>query len=406
MKNDKEKDKEKKHKTRYLSPSFRKGAGKEKKVDEDDGGFKINLIAAEDDDEEPKSPSPNKHKKNKKKEEKEKPNPNIASIKDDEKEKQKEHHHRGSIHTIPDECKVNAIPEGRVKKVASYSQAGKGEDGFTKVNQDSFLVLQNQYDFKDFNIFAVMDGHGVNGHLVSRFVTKYFTSFFNNNKKMKASNNNEEEIWYRLKKNNCDILKRAFRHAERDISKNTDIDASFSGTTCVMVFQIGEKLICANVGDSRAIIFKGNNNITPLSIDQKPNDPEESKRIIENGGEISQYEEDGEKSGPFRVWKKGEVYPGIAMSRSIGDLIASTLGVIPEPKFIEDKVDKDTKFIVVASDGVWEFLDNKTVCDIVMPYYKKNDPDGACKALIKKSTEWWNKEDIVVDDITVVIVFF
>ena len=407
MKNEKEKDKEKKNKGRFLSPSFRKGAVKEKK-EEDDGGFKIDLIAAdnEEDEEEPKSPSPNKHKKGKKKEEKEQPN--IASIKGDtkEKDKQKEHHHRGSTHKIPDECKVNAIPEGRIKKVASYSQAGKGEDGFTKVNQDSYLVLQNQYNFKDFNIFSILDGHGANGHLVSRFVTKYFTSFFKNNKKMNSSNDSEEAICYRLKKNNYDILKKAFRHAERDIMKNSDIDANFSGTTCVMVLQIGEKLICANVGDSRAIIFKGDNKITPLSIDQKPDDPEESKRIIENGGEISQFEEDGEKSGPFRVWKKGEVYPGIAMSRSIGDLIASTLGVIPEPKFIEDKVDKDTKFIVIASDGVWEFLDNKTVCDIVMPFYKKNDPDGACKALIKESTEWWNKEDIVVDDITVVIVFF
>ena len=144
----------------------------------------------------------------------------------------------------------------------------------------------------------------------------------------------------------------------------------------------------------------------PLSIDQKPDDPEESKRIKENGGEISQYEEDGEKSGPFRVWKKGEAYPGIAMSRSIGDFIASKLGVIPEPKFIEEKIDKDTKFIVVASDGVWEFLDNDTVKNMVMPFYEKKDPIGACKELIKKSTEFWNQEDIVVDDITCIVVFF
>ena len=404
-----EKDKDKKSKGRFLSPSFRKGAVKEKKEEGDEGEFKLNLIAAEndeDDDGESKSPSPNKHKKGKKKEEKEKPN--ITTYKEEPKEKEKEkkehHHKRSSI--IPDDCKVNAIKEGRVKKVASFSQAGKGEDGFTKVNQDSFLVLQNQYNFKDFNIFSVMDGHGVNGHLVSRFVTKYFTSFFKNNKKMNASNSTEEAVCYRLKKNNYDIVKKLFRHAERDIEKNSDIDANFSGTTCVMVFQVGEKLICANVGDSRAILVKGNNEIIPLSIDQKPNDPEESKRIVENGGEISQFEEDGEKSGPFRVWKKGEVYPGIAMSRSIGDLIATTLGVIPEPKFIEEKVDKDCKFIVVASDGVWEFLDNKAVTEIVMQYYKKNDPEGACKELIKKSTEWWNKEDIVVDDITVIIVFF
>ena len=322
--------------------------------------------------------------------------------KSSKKDKDKEHHHH---HKITEDMKVNALPEGRVKKVGSYSQAGKGEDGFTKVNQDSFLVLQNQYNFKDFNIFSVMDGHGVNGHLVSRFVTKYFTSFFKNNKKMN-SNSNEDEVYYRLKKNDSDILKRAFRHAERDIEKNSDIDANFSGTTCVMVLQVGEKLLCANVGDSRAIMVKENNKIIPLSIDQKPDDPEESKRIIENGGEISQFEEDGEKSGPFRVWKKGEVYPGIAMSRSIGDFIATTLGVVPIPKFIDEKIDKDTKFIVVASDGVWEFLDNQKVADIVMPFYKKNDPDGACKALIKESTDWWNQEDIVVDDITVIVVFF
>ena len=388
---DKDKDKEKKNKARFLSPSFRKGVVKDKKENDDDGGFKINLISAEPEDDEPKSPSPPKHKKGKRK--------------DEQKDDKKEHHHRGSTHGIPDNLKVNASPEGRVKNVGSQSQAGKGEDGFTKVNQDSFLVLQNEYNLKDFNIFSVMDGHGVNGHLVSRFVTKYFTSFFKNNKKMNSSNDDENAVYYRLKKNEYDILKRAFRHAERDIGKNSDIDANFSGTTCVMVFQVGEKIICANVGDSRAIIVKGNK-VIPLSIDQKPDDPEESKRIIENGGEISQFEEDGEKSGPFRVWKKGEVYPGIAMSRSIGDLIASTLGVIPEPKFLEEKIDKDTKFIVVASDGAWEFLENNTVRDIVMPYYEKNDPNGACKELIKKSTEWWNKEDIVVDDITVIVVFF
>jgi len=390
---DKGKDKEKKNKTRFLSPSFRKGVVKEKKEEEDDGEFKINLINAdvEDDNEEaeePKSSSPKKQKDSKH---------------SPKKEKDKEHHHHH--HKITEDMKVNALPEGRVKKVSSYSQAGKGEDGFTKVNQDSFLVLQNQYNMKDFNIFSVMDGHGVNGHLVSRFVTKYFTSFFKNNKKMN-SNKNEDEVYYRLKKNDSDILTRAFRHAERDIEKNSDIDANFSGTTCVMVLQVGEKILCANVGDSRAIMVKENNKIIPLSIDQKPDDPEETKRIVENGGEISQFEEDGEKSGPFRVWKKGEEYPGIAMSRSIGDFIATTLGVVPVPKFLDEKVDSDTKFIVVASDGVWEFLENQKVAEIVMPFYKNNDPDGACKALIKESTDWWNKEDVVVDDITAIVVFF
>ncbi len=386
-KKEKDKDKEKKNKSRYLSPSFRKGVIKDKKEEEDNGEFKINLFNAEEENEEAEEPKDLSPKKNK----------------GQKQEIEKEHQHHSSTKNNPD-IKVNALPEGRIKKYGAYSQAGKGEDGFTKINQDSFFVLPNQYNFKDFNIFCVLDGHGVNGHLVSRFITKYFTSFFKNNKKMN-SNKDEDAVYYRIKKKECDIIKRAFRHAERDLEKNTDIDANFSGTTCVMVFQVGERIVCANVGDSRAIMVKENNIIIPLSIDQKPDDPEERKRIEENGGEISQFEEDGEKSGPFRVWKKGEVYPGIAMSRSIGDFIATSLGVIPVPKFIYEKIDKDTKFIVVASDGVWEFLDNKKVADIVMPFYKKNDPDGACKALIKESTQWWNQEDVVVDDITVIVVF-
>ena len=388
-------NKDKKKTGRCLSPSFRKGNVIKDNLDEDSdyGDFKINLIEAEDEEEESKSPSPQKRKPDKKKS-KESSTINISSIKNNTEQ------------TIKEKKTVNALKEGRVKNVGSYSQAGKSEDGFTKVNQDSFLVLQSEYNLKDFNIFCVMDGHGNNGHLVSRYLMKYINLFFKNNKKMNASNQNEDSIYQRLKKSDYHILRRLFRHAERDLHKKSKIDANFSGTTCVMVAQIGDRFICANIGDSRAIMIKTGNEIVPLSIDQKPDDPEESKRIVQNGGEISQYEENGEKSGPYRIWKKGEVYPGIAMSRSVGDFIATSLGVVPEAKFIEEKIDQDCKFIVVASDGIWEFLDNKRVGEIVMPYYKNDDPDGACKALIKEATEWWNKEDIVVDDITVVVVFF
>ena len=388
-------NKDKKKTGRCLSPSFRKGNVIKDNLDEDSdyGDFKINLIEAEEDEEESKSPSPQKRKPDKKKS-KESSTINISSIKNNTEQ------------TIKEKKTVNALKEGRVKNVGSYSQAGKSEDGFTKVNQDSFLVLQSEYNLKDFNIFCVMDGHGINGHLVSRYLMKYINLFFKNNKKMNASNQNEDSIYQRLKKSDYHILRRLFRHAERDLHKKSKIDANLSGTTCVMVAQIGDRFICANIGDSRAIMVKTGNEIVPLSVDQKPDDPEESKRIVQNGGEISQYEEDGEKSGPYRIWKKGEVYPGIAMSRSVGDFIATSLGVVPEAKFIEEKIDQDCKFIVVASDGIWEFLDNKRVGEIVMPYYKNDDPDGACKALIKEATEWWNKEDIVVDDITVVVVFF
>ena len=369
---------------RFLSPSFKKGAIKETKKSED---FHINLMGVNSDSDEQSSPKPHNQKSKR------------LSLNDNNYPQKK-----SSNQESPNK-KEKKIEIGNmtIKNLAYQSQAGKGEDGFTKINQDSYLVIPNEYKLNDFNIFSVMDGHGLNGHLVSQFCTKYFTSYFAKHKKLNQLTD-EESVYNTLKKNNYEIIKKAFHKAEKEISKS-DIDANFSGTTCVMTFQIGKKLITANVGDSRGIIIKGDKAI-PLSIDQKPNDENEMKRIIKNGGEVSQYEEDGIKSGPYRVWKKGEMYPGIAMSRSIGDLLASTLGVIPEPEFIETEIDKDTKFVILASDGVWEFLDNQKVKDLVMPYYKKNDPDGACKLLINESTKWWNEEDIVVDDITVICLFF
>ena len=95
--------------------------------------------------------------------------------KDKGKEKEKEHHHRSSKVKI--EIRVNALPEGRIKNVGSFSQLGKREDDFTKVNLDSFLVLQNQYNLIDFNIFVVLYGHGVYGHLVSLFLENIIHHF-------------------------------------------------------------------------------------------------------------------------------------------------------------------------------------------------------------------------------------
>ena len=69
-------------------------------------------------------------------------------------------------------------------------------------------------------------------------------------------------------------------------------------------------------------------------------------------------------------------------------------------------IDNDTQFIILASDGIWEFLTNEQVKDIIMPFYQKNDPHSACETLIKESTKLWQSEDVVVDDITIILLFF
>ena len=140
-----------------------------------------------------------------------------------------------------------------------------------------------------------------------------------------------------------------------------------SGTTCVIVIQLDENLICANTVDSLAILVYDesqsnnlkNTKVFPLSNNAKPDLPKEKVRIIKCGGEVEKMvDENGLGVGPFRVWSKGKSYPVLAMSRSIGDIDEKLVGVIPNPEFVEYKIDSKAKYMIVCSDGILEILSN------------------------------------------------
>ena len=77
----------------------------------------------------------------------------------------------------------------------------------------------------------------------------------------------------------------------------------------------------------------------------------------------------GQEIGPSRVWLAEVQVPGLAMSRSLGDYVAQSVGVSAEPEFNVYDISHDDRFIVIASDGVWEFLTNEQVAQIVSPFY-------------------------------------
>ena len=149
-----------------------------------------------------------------------------------------------------------------------------------------------------------------------------------------------------------------------------------------------------------------NKKIISLSKDHKPLDEIEKKRIELKGGEIHQLKDGDEYYGPYRVWVKGEKYPGIAMSRSIGDAIAKEIGVISVPDIKEFNIDNNSKYIIIASDGLYEFLSNEKIAHYANKFYRKNDIEKCCKYLIKKASEKWEIEEDVRDDITVICIFF
>ena len=310
--------------------------------------------------------------------------------------------------------KSNGI--GLIKNSHGYSLPGKDASGKTKTNQDSFVFKTNINNIKDFNIFGVLDGHGVDGHFVSEFASEFIPSQIINHPEIKRLSNTEY-IYKKLKENNSKIIKSAFLLADKQLN-NMEFDVAESGCTCCLIIHIGTHIICANTGDSRAIAVYDQANdmnskdldfldVVQLSIDFKPELPEEISRIMLAGGVVEQLkDEDGEGIGPYRVWVKGKDYPGLAMSRSIGDLKGKTIGVIPDPGIYEYDINKSTKYIIVCSDGVWEFLNNEIVMNIGKTYYLENNAVEFCHELVDKALKEWEDRESIVDDITAVVAFF
>ena len=310
--------------------------------------------------------------------------------------------------------KSNGI--GLIKNSHGYSLPGKDASGKTKTNQDSFVCKTNINNIQDFNIFGVLDGHGVDGHFVSEFASEFIPSQIINHPEIKRLSNTEY-IYKKLKENNSKIIKSAFLLADKQLN-NMEFDVAESGCTCCLIIHIGTHIICANTGDSRAIAVYDQANdmnskdldfldVVQLSIDFKPELPEEISRIMLAGGVVEQLkDEDGEGIGPYRVWVKGKDYPGLAMSRSIGDLKGKTIGVIPDPGIYEYDINKSTKYIIVCSDGVWEFLNNEIVMNIGKTYYLENNAVEFCHELVDKALKEWEDRESIVDDITAVVAFF
>lgn len=144
----------------------------------------------------------------------------------------------------------------------------------------------------------------------------------------------------------------------------TPIKYMTSGSTCVSLYMRGNDYWIANCGDSRAVMArrKPDNSLVAfdLSRDHKPDDPLEKERIYAWGGFVSPAPEPGLSA---RVWLDEKfTMIGLAMARSIGDYAVKSVGVVPTPEITKYEFQDDDAFIIMASDGVWEFISSQVCC--------------------------------------------
>jgi len=166
------------------------------------------------------------------------------------------------------------------------------------------------------------------------------------------------------------------------ISENSEPETPASetimqaGCTAVVAVMLGNKLVVANAGDSRAVLCSGTKAVA-MSFDHKPSDARETKRITAAGGFVTS------ATGQPRV------NGNLNLSRAIGDLKykgdttrpVSEQVITAEPDIMSRDLDPSTdRFMVLACDGVWDVLSNQECVDFVRERLDAADRAGGKQA--------------------------
>lgn len=283
-----------------------------------------------------------------------------------------------------------------------------------KINQDRAHVI-NAYGKHDKTaLFGVYDGHGKKGEHIAEYTMNALSEKLQAHPKYTTTTNDNEQIASALREIFCEIDKEV---ELQSYSKD-------SGSTACVALLRNSRLWIANVGDSRAVLAQKQNHVNTKDIhkdavatttnpklcainltkDQTANDPQERIRIIDSGGYVTTPED---KTLPARVWLNRKCSMlGLAMSRSIGDHLLKKVGVIAEPVVETYEVKDGDEFLIIASDGVWEFVSSTEAVQIIQRCF--DDGHGAseaCKELIRVAMQKWKeKEGNYRDDITAIVV--
>ena len=280
----------------------------------------------------------------------------------------------------------------KILKIDSCTIPGYSLTGVKQKNLDSFFLKKNFLDKEENFLIGICDGHGIYGDLISQYISQNLSLFIKN-----------------ISKEN---LIKSFIDINNSLIYNTNIDCSLSGTTCTSLIISLDKIICINIGNTRAILARYENgcyNSTNLNRDHKLTELDEIKRIIKKGGIIKQSYDKIKKEyiGPEKIWLKNSDIPGLNISRSFGDNIAHTIGVINIPDINIYEYNGNEKFIVIASDSIWQYIDSDECVEIIKDFYEKNmDAIGALNSLVTEAIKRWKKQDNKIEDITAVVIFF
>uniref|UniRef100_A0A5B7B7Y6 protein-serine/threonine phosphatase n=1 Tax=Davidia involucrata TaxID=16924 RepID=A0A5B7B7Y6_DAVIN len=286
----------------------------------------------------------------------------------------------------------------------------RGQKG---VNQDCSIVWEEFGCQEDMMFCGIFDGHGPWGHFVAKRVRESMPSSLLCNWQetlAETSLDPDSDLESDKKHHRFNIWKHSYLKTcaavDQELEHHRGIDSFYSGTTALTIVRQGELLFVANVGDSRAVLAttSDDGSLVPvqLTVDFKPNLPQEAERIIQCKGRVFYLEDE---PGVHRIWLPDEECPGLAMSRAFGDYCVKDFGLISVPEVTQRRITSRDQFVVLATDGVWDVISNQEAVQIV-----SSTPDRAksAKRLVECAVSAWKRKrrGIATDDISAICLFF
>ena len=210
------------------------------------------------------------------------------------------------------------------------------------------------------SIFCLFDGHG--GNEVSIYLQNNFHYFMKEHLPFDSEN---YELFFKKLFNDIDL-------------KLQTLNYYSVGSTASIIYikyhNLKKYLYSVNIGDSRMILIKSKE-FKRISYDDRVSDADEYNRIIKNGGLII----------------NNRIYGQLMLSRSFGDWELKRHGVISEPHVMKLEIGINDLFVVMASDGVWDVLDEIEVYD--MSFKVKNSKEF-CNNIVKYAIEKGSTDNI------------
>ncbi|XP_042483423.1 probable protein phosphatase 2C 11 [Macadamia integrifolia] len=232
--------------------------------------------------------------------------------------------------------------------------------------EDFYETRISEVDGQMVAFFGVFDGHG--GSRAAEYLKHNL---------FKNLSSHPEFI-----KDTKSAIVEAFRQTDTDYLNQEKGQQKDAGSTASTAVLLGDRLLVANVGDSRVVACRSGSAI-PLSIDHKPDRSDERQRI--------------EQAGGFIIWAGTWRVGGIlAVSRAFGDKLLKPY-VVAEPEIQEEEID-GVEFLIIASDGLWNVVSNTDAVAIVRGI---PDAEAASRKLIEEAYARGSS-----DNITCVVVRF